>query len=115
MSDTRCVLESDRPGSQSSASSARREWQRPQVSSSVRSGCRTLRCAVAPPASRLQVTPLRSAKATARPLFDGAPAAGLDAVRPCAQSTWVDPGPWQASHPTSISDHVVLYRLLAAS
>ena len=64
----------------------------------------TLRFAFPVSPAGVHVAPLRSSSATARPLVASC---AFQSPSFFAQATWLEPGPWQASHDTSISDHVV--------
>jgi hypothetical protein len=82
-----------------------RSWQRAQVSSSRDDPRGTLRRALPDAATGVQLTPLRSSSASARP-FVASSAFQSPSLR--AQVACVEPGPWQASHDTFNADHVVL-------
>ena len=79
-----------------------RPWQRAHIPSSRAVVRGALRFAFPVSATGVQVTPLRSSSASARPLL---------AVSACqspsffAHAMWLEPGPWHASHATLISSH----------
>src|SRR5262245_8877036 len=90
----------------------RRAWHGAQVSSSLGERSAPVQCLVAAPGASAQ--PFRSTPSGTASPFEAGVGAG-PAGRDRAHATWFDPGPWQTSQATSISDHVVVYRSAARS
>jgi hypothetical protein len=107
------VSDRERPGTKASEICPRRAWQRPHISTSLRKWAgRDERFGWPVPASRAQVTPVRSSKRASNP-FDVSSLAKGD--HSFAHATCADPSPWHASHPMLISFHVVWKLSVAGS
>jgi hypothetical protein len=107
------VSASSFPGRYSSVRRPRRAWQRAQVSTSKRVSRNFVGLAIPRSTSISHSRLRRSVKRTMRP---GSPFGSCPlAFARSAHSAWREPGPWQASQETSISENVVRNRSSARS